>query len=383
MAARPRSHNITIENLYQKLDKRSGKVYFQYRDPRNGKFHGLGSDKARAMAVAKELNQRISEQLVEQYQHILDANPAKVSKKGISTKKWCEKYLEIQEERLRDGEIAITTYKTRRTAVNVMATRCKSIGIKELDTKTLATIVDEYKKAEKARMAQVIRSVWIDVFKEAQHAGEVDAGYNPALATKMPKAQVKRERLTETTWTTILGAAQGFIPEYAINAMLLALTTGLRREDVCSIKFNDIKDGLLYVATSKSKRKTKLAFPLELTNPLIGMTLGDIIAQCRGSGVVSRYAIHHTKPIQNVRPGDSVNVNTVTRYFAKARDLTDLKWEGQPPTFHEIRSLAERTYSKIGIDTQILLGHKDRRITDTYADTRGTEYTIIPIQAKG
>jgi hypothetical protein len=35
-------------------------------------------------------------------------------------------------------------------------------------------------------------SVLNDVFKEAQHAGEVDPGYNPALAVKNPIAKVKR-----------------------------------------------------------------------------------------------------------------------------------------------------------------------------------------------
>ncbi|HEE3824328.1 TPA: phage integrase Arm DNA-binding domain-containing protein, partial [Klebsiella pneumoniae] len=29
MAARPRTHKITIPNLYCKLDKRTGKVYWQ------------------------------------------------------------------------------------------------------------------------------------------------------------------------------------------------------------------------------------------------------------------------------------------------------------------------------------------------------------------
>ncbi|MCS5969360.1 hypothetical protein LNP26_26130 [Klebsiella variicola subsp. variicola] len=48
----------------------------------------------------------------------------------------------------------------------------------------LAAITDEYKAKGKARMAQTLRSVWIDLFREAQHAGEVEPGYNPALATR-------------------------------------------------------------------------------------------------------------------------------------------------------------------------------------------------------
>ncbi|MCE0495737.1 phage integrase Arm DNA-binding domain-containing protein [Vibrio salinus] len=378
MAARPRTHKIDVENLYQKLDKRSGKVYYQYRDPRTGKFHGLGSDKKKAILASKELNRLIYEQLTEQYQHIINSNQVTIKTTGISTGKWCERYLSIQKERLTVGEIVESTFKSRRSAINVLIGRCKTTGIKELDTKTLATIIDEYKSEGKSRMSQVLRSVWIDLFKEAQHAGEVDAGYNPALATKPPRVEVKRERLKESDWPIIYESLLKNAPRYTTNAALLALTTGLRREDVCALKFRDIKDGFLYVATSKSKRKTKLAFPLELTNPLINRSLGEIISDCRQSGVVSKYVIHQTKRVYTVKPGDRVDVNRVTHHFAIARDLTGLKWKNKP-SFHEIRSLAERSYRKVGIDTQVLLGHKDRRTTDRYDDMRGGEYTIIQI----
>ncbi|WP_366543651.1 phage integrase Arm DNA-binding domain-containing protein, partial [Salmonella enterica] len=39
MAARPRSHKISIPNLYCKLDKRTGKIYWQYKHPVSGRFH--------------------------------------------------------------------------------------------------------------------------------------------------------------------------------------------------------------------------------------------------------------------------------------------------------------------------------------------------------
>lgn len=46
------------------------------------------------------------------------------------------------------------------------------------------------------RMAQVVRMVLIDVFKEAQHAGHVPPGYNPAQATKQPRNKISRQRLS-------------------------------------------------------------------------------------------------------------------------------------------------------------------------------------------
>ncbi|MCN8575706.1 phage integrase Arm DNA-binding domain-containing protein, partial [Escherichia coli] len=52
MAARPRSHKISIPNLYCKLDKRTGKVYWQYKHPLSGRFHSLGTDENEAKQVA-------------------------------------------------------------------------------------------------------------------------------------------------------------------------------------------------------------------------------------------------------------------------------------------------------------------------------------------
>jgi integrase len=377
MAARPRAHNLNIPNLYQKFDRRNGKAYYQYRDTRTGRFHGLGTDRTTAIKVATELNRLIAAQMVEQYHHIFNANPAKKKRMGISTGEWCERYMEIQAERLETGEIVDATFKTRRSGIKVLNDRCKHVAIRELDTKTLAIIIDEYKREGKTRMAQVLRSIWIDVFKEAQHAGEVEAGYNPALATKPPKTNVRRSRLTVSHWEKIDRVLKESPHVYCYHAALLALTTGLRREDICNLKFSDIEDGLLYVATSKSGQKTKLAFPLTLRNPILDMTLADIIGICRKTDIVSRYLVHNIARVHSTKPGDKVNVNTVTRRFAEARDKANLKWEGTPPTFHELRSLAERTYYEAGVDTQKLLGHKDRRTTDRYSDNRGSEYVVV------
>ncbi|TKB53272.1 phage integrase Arm DNA-binding domain-containing protein [Ferrimonas aestuarii] len=377
MAARPRTHKITIDNLYQKLDKRTGKTYYQYRDQRTGKFHGLGTDKKRAQIVAAELNRRIAAEMVEQYARILDANPTKTRQRGISTGAFCKTYMTIQQERMDHGEIVKSTVVARKSAIGVLAKRCKSIGLKELDTKTLAIILDEYKRDGKVRMAQSLRSVWIDMFKEAQHLGEVDPGYNPAAATKAPRVTVTRERLTEKSWMAIISKAEEHCTPNALNAMLIGLTTGLRRVDISQLKFKDVQDGYLLVATNKSKGKTKLGFSLALTNPLVGISLGEIIKRCRNSGVVSQYIIHDVKQVSRSKAGSKVDGDRLSKQFKIARDATGLKWDGTPPTFHEIRSLAERTYADAGYDTQKLLGHKNRQTTDKYHDQRGSEYLLI------
>lgn len=41
------------------------------------------------------------------------------------------------------------------------------------------------------------------------------------------------------------------------------------------------------------------------------------------------------------------------------------------PSLHEVRSLAERSYRDIGVDTQTLLGHKFPSTANIYNDGRG------------
>ncbi len=62
MAARPRKHNINVPNLYSKLDKRTQKVYWQYRHPLTGQFIGFGTDADAAKLAATELNRLLAQQ---------------------------------------------------------------------------------------------------------------------------------------------------------------------------------------------------------------------------------------------------------------------------------------------------------------------------------
>jgi hypothetical protein len=50
-----------------------------------------------------------------------------------------------------------------------------------------------------------------------------------------------------------------------------------------------------------------------------------------------------------------------------------------PPTFHEIRSLAERLYHQQGVNTQEVLGHRDAKSTATYRDSRGAEWVEVKV----
>lgn len=280
MAARPRTHKIIIPNLYRKLDKRNGKIYWQYKHPITGKFHSLGTDEQEARETAIQANTIIAEQHTRQLLSINERlSKIKTNKSEISVDIWMDKYLDIQKERLDIGELKINSYRQKMKPINLFRQYCGTKILKEITALDIAEIIDSIKVLGHSRMAQVVRMVLIDVFKEAQHAGYVPPGYNPAKATKQPRNRVKRERMTLDEWRTIYQQAKNH-PPYLQCGMLLALTTGQRIGDICKMKFSDIWDDMLHI--QQEKTGSKLAIPLSLKCEAInlsGMLLLNVVTR--------------------------------------------------------------------------------------------------------
>lgn len=375
MAARPRSHKISVPNLYCKLDKRTGKIYWQYKHPLSGRFHSLGTDEAEAKQVATEANMIIAEQRTRQ---ILSVNDRLARMKGrrtdITVTEWLDKYMAIQEERLRHNELRPNSFKQKNKPVRLFREHCGLQHLKDITTLDIAEITDAIKAEGHNRMAQVVRLVLIDVFKEAQHSGHVPPGYNPAQATKQPRNKVTRQRLSLDEWKKIYTSAEQQEP-YLQCGMLLALITGQRLGDICNMQFKDIWDDMLHV--EQEKTGSRLAIPLDLKCDAIGLSLKDVISKCRDA-VVSKYLVHFRHTSAQATRGDQVSTSSLTTTFKKARDKSGLNWDkGTAPTFHEQRSLSERLYREQGVDTQKLLGHKTQKMTDRYNDDRGKDWVIV------
>lgn len=375
MAARPRKNNISIPNLYPLFSRKVNKVYWRYKHPITGKFHSLGTDEAEATAIAIEANKRLAEQQTRQIMAITDRISTS-SGKSISTNTWLERYWKIQQERLKSGDIKENTIKQKAKPVSLLKERVGMKLISAVNVRDVAQILDEYLAEGQPRMAQVIRSVLIDVFKEAQHAGEVPPGYNPALATKQPRRKITRQRLTLEEWQKIFDIADEN-HKYMGNAMLLAIVTGQRLGDISRMKFSDIWDDHLHV--EQEKTGSKIAIPLALRCNAINWSLRDVISRCRDYAV-SPYLVHFFRTTSQAERGAQVKPRTLTMNFSKARDSADIdRGQGTPATFHEQRSLSERLYKAQGINTKDLLGHKTQQQTDRYHDDRGKGWTTVAL----
>lgn len=375
MAARPRKNSVSIPNLYPLFSRKTKKVYWRYKHPVTGKFHSLGTDEIEATATAIEANKRLAEQNTRQILALSD-KIATSKGKGITAITWLDRYWKIQEERLATGDIKTNTYKQKAKPVALLKERVGMKLISAVDVRDIAQILDEYISEGQQRMAQVIRSVLIDVFKEAQHAGEVPPGHNPALATKQPRRRITRQRLNLDEWQKIFDIADAN-HKYMGNAMLLALITGQRLGDISRMKFTDVWDDHLHI--EQEKTGSKIAIPLALRCDAISWSLRDVIARCRDYAV-SPYLVHFLHSTSQAERGSQVKARTLTMNFSKARDKAKIDWgDGTPATFHEQRSLAERLYEAQGIDTQKLLGHKSPNQTARYHDDRGKGWTTIAV----
>ncbi|ENE1792237.1 phage integrase Arm DNA-binding domain-containing protein [Escherichia coli] len=375
MAARPRKNNVSVPNLYPLYGRKVNKVYWRYKHPVTGKFHALGTNEAEAIAIATEANTRLAEQRTRQILAISD-RIATSKGKAITTSTWLDRYQAIQDDRLKSGDIRLNTYKQKAKPVSLLRERAGMKLISAVDVRDIAQLLDEYIAAGQPRMAQVVRSVLIDVFKEAQHYGEVPPGYNPALATKQPRRKITRQRLSLEEWQKIFDIADA-THRYMGNAMLLALVTGQRLGDISKMKFSDIWEDHLHVIQEKTG--SKIAIPLSLRLNAINWSLRDVVARCRDYAV-SPYLVHFFRSTSQAERGAQVKSNTLTMNFSKARDLAGIDWgDGSPATFHEQRSLSERLYKEQGLDTQKLLGHKTQQQTDRYHDDRGKGWSKVAL----
>ncbi|MFZ4218679.1 tyrosine-type recombinase/integrase [Enterobacter ludwigii] len=377
--ARPREHNVETPNLYRKLDKRTGKVYWQYYNQITDEWSGLGLDEVIARLAAEELNRIVARQQVEQSMAIVDSilGDNSVTQKGLRVHDWIDRYIQQLDKRKERNELAASTVRTRKLSVNILRERISNHYLIDVGAREMAVILEEYKDQEKFRMAQLLRSVWCDLFKEAQYAGEVPPGFNPATATRRIHADVSRSRLNFDDWISIYEASKA-APHFVTCSILLAIVTAQRVGDIAKMQFSDVWDGYLHVEQEKTGRK--IALPLSLRCDAINMTLEDVISFCRNR-VVSKYLVHHSRSHRRVRVGDPVNKTTLSKTFAVLRDLVGVKVhkDKTPPSFHEQRSLAERLYRKQGVDTQMLLGHRTAAMTEQYNDERDSGWLKLSI----
>lgn len=358
--ARPEKYDA---NLPKNLTYRKARKTYAWRNPLDGKEIPLGKISRReAISQAIEANHYIEKNytpiaLLEQLKGTNEYTMAN----------WLDRYEVILQRR----KLAANTYKVRAGQLATIGEHFGQRVLANITTRDVAEFLERWTACGKTTMAGTMRSVLSDVFREAVVEGRVDA--NPVTPTRAPKIEVLRERLEYETFMAVRAGAER-MPSWFGLAMDLALVTGQRREDVARMRFSDIKDDRLYI--EQQKTGACLAIPLSLTLKASGLRLSTVIDRCR---LVSRCDFLISPGIRKNSEDGSINLDSLTKGFVKARNFSGLKFTENPPSFHEIRSLAGRMYEKeYGKEfAQRLFGHKSEKMTEKYLDSRKKEYVMI------
>ncbi|EAT4309210.1 integrase [Salmonella enterica] len=273
---------------------------------------------------------------------------------------WIDRYEVLLQRR----NLSVNTYKIRSNQLATVREKMGEIILAEVTTRHIAKFLESWITEGKNTMAGAMRSVLSDMFREAIVEGHIVK--NPVEATRIPEIKVARERLQLETYNATRAAAE-HMPAWFPLAMDLALVTGQRREDIVNMKFSDVFDNRLYV--TQIKTGMKIAIPLSLTLRATGLRLGTVIDRCR---LVSRTDFMISAGIRKNSPTGNIHPDGLTKTFVKARKASGVNFSNNPPTFHEIRSLAGRLYKNEHgeVFTQKLLGHTSANTTKLYLDER-------------
>jgi integrase len=273
-----------------------------------------------------------------------------------SVTEWINDYIKIINSR----KYALKTWSNKTAMLKQLSAAIGDREIIEITPRDLDSFIQSYASRDKLSAAKQAFVLVRDVFREAWMAGLVQ--YSPAIPLKPPRNKVKRSRLVLSEWQRIYKTSKTECQPYMQHALALAITTSQRRGDISKMRRKDIWDDHLHI--EQEKTGFKLALPLALYCPALGMTLAEVIERCPGKDYL----------LANKR----IMPWSITTGFKKVRDkaFSGGRWK-HPPTFNEQRSLAERIYREAKVDTQRLLGHKSRYMTDQYNDNRGREWNRL------
>lgn len=350
----PRKRSPINASLPPGLRVRDG--LYSWTHPIDKREKGLGRDRAAAIRWARSANIAVDKLRGE-----VSAEEWVRGTTARSWGAWLDRYQHLLDER---ESTKATRYHRKSLMKRARAQWPKEINVSAVDVAMVADAIRELTGAGKQRMAQSYRSFLHDCFRCAIAQGwRTD---NPVSVTDKVKVKTQRARLTLENFRAIYADPE--TKEWLRNAMALALVSGQRREDIARAMRKDIRDGAWWC--QQRKTGNRVVIPLGIRLDALGMSLADVLEQCKSTGILSHYIIHQTFARDRGKP---VAIRAFTNYFTAAVARLGIDWgDKSPPTFHELRSLSKRLYdNQGGVDTKQLLGHKSASAAALYGDSRG------------
>ncbi len=385
MAARPREfkHRHLPDYLYH--DKKAG-----YRLTLiDGTRSSLGHDRAMAIAIAKEYNQRMRPSLGVSVDSL-------IRKTGGMSGEFKPLAEHIDKLIARIVEDEQPSRDTADTLIND-AVRAKEYFSEVSGFDITLDHVNGYLQQYHADASANVQNRKVSFLKKlfAYAMDESLMDDNPASRKLMRKTASKERRRLTLEWYQQIHAAA---PLWLQTAMDLALQTTHARLEVSRIQYNlkkpeegkcgciwfdEQKNGIygtLYIHRQKVEQKeaSHVAIP-------IGDELKAIIDRSK-DGVMSPFVVHRLpEKLSNglskeVKHRTQLTPDYISRTFSRLRDQVGVAAAMPPaqrPTFHEIRALSAFLISQMGVSPQARMAHTDAESTRIYTENH-VQWVEVP-----
>ncbi|WFQ79961.1 site-specific integrase [Xenorhabdus sp. SF857] len=355
----------------------------------NGKRKVIGSDKAMAVAIAREYNNIMRPEQSVCISSLLKESGGKFGE-SLPFSDHVDKLFDriISDEKPAANTLADWNSNIERVKEFFADIPCMEISLEH---------VNEYLNKYHTEASANVQNRKVSFLKKL-FSYAIDESLmldNPAERKKRKRTEEKiRRRLSFEDFKKIRIAAEPWLR----TAMDLALQTTQARLEVSRIKYN-IKSpqegvcgcmwypesqngiyGMLYIHRQKVQHKeaSHVAIP-------IGEKLKQIIDGSRDS-VASPYVVHRLPKRRPNKISAEVNHPTqvapdyLSRAFSDLRDKVGVAAHltmDERPTFHEIRALAAHLFKNNGLDPQARMAHSDAKSTKVYTQNH-VEWVEVP-----
>lgn len=374
--SRPKAHKNggLPDNLTAR--RKGGRVYYSYRNPRTGKETGMGTDRAKAVDAAKQLNGILGRGF-----GLVARVMAGGQTFGDYLTHWEEQILPAK--RVNGLPLSPETVAEYKRILKVID---KALGLIPLATLSQADIARYLNGRASAEVYNKHRALLVQICRNAVSDGRLQRNLAEAII-KRDRDRKRRRRLVLEAYSAIYAKAEPAIQ----HGMEFALNILQRNYDLRWIRFPDLReDGYLYLIQSKTRKHGKSAYlqipeTLRTAHSEAGhRTLKDMVRACRDD--IPCPFILHEIPDRKRKSADKehwaqLGKKRLSRGFAEARDATGLFAdipENERPTFYECVALGMHLRKKAGWtkkQIQALKGHTSEKMTDVYLD--GHDYTTI------
>lgn len=225
-------------------------------------------------------------------------------------------------------------------------------------------MVAEFLDTLSPRSANQARALLVDIFNHA--AAKRLCPDNPAASTiaKLEKKQRRRHTVEG------LAAIRKVSPLWLQNAIDLAFITAQRRTDVLAMRFDDVRNGHLYVVQQKTAKASDAAWIRLALTP----QLQSVLSRCRDN-IPSPFLIHRRPERKRQKQAEQKEHSTKIeeRYLTRA-----FRRRGTQPavtqTGRKRNNLGSTRYAhcpcthtkKAGKDGQRIAGHASEEMTKNY-----------------